>query len=235
MPMLRLVVLVAVLAGCAALAAQPTASAPAPVLASPSPAALASTPADVTLPPARTEGGKPLLQALRERQSQREFAAPPLPLQTLGDLLWATAGINRPDSGKRTIPSARNWQIVEVYAVTAEGAFRYDAKAHVLRGLLAGDLRPLTGKQPFVASAPLELVYVADEARIPADVAADQRVTYGAAETGFAVQNAYLFCASEGLATVVRAMFDREALSRALRLGPTLRIVLVQTVGFPAK
>lgn len=195
------------------------------------PALAPAGPDDVVLPAPRQEGGMPLRQALHERQSEREFASDSLPLQHLSDLLWAAAGVSRPESGKRTIPSAKNWQMVEVVAILPDGAYLYDAKANILRRLAKGDLRPLAGKQAFVASAPLNLVYVSDPLKLPIEVPEEDRILYGAVETGCIVQNVYLFCASEGLATVVRASVDRPVLAMALQLPLTHRITLVQTVG----
>ncbi|MBD3235931.1 MAG: SagB/ThcOx family dehydrogenase, partial [Candidatus Eisenbacteria bacterium] len=113
-------------------------------------AACAQEPADISLPSPRTSGGMPLRDALAQRQSTRSFSPAELSPQTLSDLLWAAAGINRPDAGKRTAPSARNWQEVSVYVVTAQGAYRYDAQANLLRAEVAADLRAATGKQSFV-------------------------------------------------------------------------------------
>lgn len=188
---------------------------------------------DITLPAPRMEGGKPLMEALKARHSSRDFTDQKLPDQVLADLLWAAAGINRPDSGKRTAPSARDWQEVEVYAVTEAGAYRYDAKANTLRAVVPGDLRKLTGNQSFVALAPLNLVYVADLSRMK-DAKPDDQALYTGADTGFISQNVYLFCASEGLATVVRGSVERQALAKALQLTEHQRIVLAQTVGYAA-
>jgi SagB-type dehydrogenase family enzyme len=184
------------------------------------------------LPPPQTTGGKPLMQALQERHSTREFASRPLAAQDLSNLLWAAAGINRADSGKRTAPSARDWREIDVYVATADGAYVYDAKTHALRQVLARDVRALTGKQDFVASAPLNLVYVADLRRMQ-DANAEDMNRYAAADTGFIAQNVYLYCASAGLNTVVRGLVDREALAAALGLSPHQQIVLAQTVGYP--
>jgi SagB-type dehydrogenase family enzyme len=173
------------------------------------------------------------MQALKERHSTREFSTRALPPQLLSDLLWAASGVNRPDSGKRTAPSARDWREIDVYVVMAEGAYRYDSPTHTLKRVVSGDLRKLTGVQDFVATAPLNLVYVADRDRM-SDAGAEQKVLYSAADTGFIAQNVYLFCASEGLATVVRGSVDRDALSVALGLGSHQQIILAQTVGYPA-
>lgn len=184
---------------------------------------------EVALPKPQTDGGKPLMQALRDRKSTRAFTSQKLPEQVLSNLLWAAWGTNRPDD-KRTAPSAMNKQEIDVYVVLAEGAYAYDAKAHALKPVASGDLRAQTGGQPFVKDAPLNLVYVADLAKMSGG--AEQAVWYGAA-AGFISQNVYLYCASEGLATVVRGMVDRTALAGPLSLRPDQRIVLSQTVGYP--
>lgn len=186
----------------------------------------------VQLPKPQAEGGKPLMQALKDRNSSRSFRADPLPLQVLSNLLWAAYGINRPDSGKRTAPSAKNWQEIDIYVATAEGLYLYDARGHMLKPVLPGDVRGLTGGQAFVREAPLDLVYVADFSRI-SGASAEDRDLYAAADTGFISENVYLFCASEGLATVVRGSIDRQALARAMKLRPDQRIILGQTVGYP--
>lgn len=186
----------------------------------------------IKLPKPQTDIGKPLMQVLNARQTAREFSEKPLPLQELSNLLWAAWGINRPDSGKRTAPSASNRQEIDVYAVTAEGAYLYDAKENTLIPAVAGDIRAQTGRQPFAATAPLNLVYVADYAKM-ANVPEENRVFLSAADTGFISQNVYLYCASQGLSTVVRAMVDKPALEKAMKLRPDQKVVLAQTVGYP--
>ncbi len=203
-----------------------------PALLLPRPSALGQELAPIQLPAPQIQGGKPLMEALRDRHSVRSFRPEDLPLQTLSNLLWAGFGVNRPESGGRTAPSAVNWQEVEIYLTTREGAYRYDARAHRLEPVRAGDFRALTGTVAFVATAPLNLVYVADLAKITRE-SAEEKTFYSAIDTGFIAQNVYLFCASEGLATVVRAQVDRDALARALGLGADQRIIVAQTVGFP--
>jgi SagB-type dehydrogenase family enzyme len=189
--------------------------------------------ASIKLPPPEMEGGKPLMQVLKERHSTREFATKPLPPQVLSNLLWAASGVNRPDSGKRTAPSARDWREIEVYVTTADGAYRYDPNTHMLKRELDKDVRKLTGVQDFVSTAAVNLVYVADLNRMQ-DAGADQQTFYSAADTGFIAQNVYLFCASAGLATVVRGSVNREALAAALKLNSHQKVILAQSVGYPA-
>jgi SagB-type dehydrogenase family enzyme len=195
-------------------------------------AASAADTTDITLPLPRMEGGKPLLQVLKERQSSRLFSTKPLPVQMLSDLLWAAFGINRPETGKRTAPSARNWQEMEVYAIMAQGAYLYDAKANTLRLIAKGDLRKLAGTQDFVGTAPLNLVYAADLTKLKTATPEDQALC-AANDVGFICQNVCLFCTSEGLATVVRGSVDKGTLATALNLSKEKKIMLAQTVGYP--
>jgi SagB-type dehydrogenase family enzyme len=188
----------------------------------------------VQLPAPQTDIGKPLMQALKLRGSSRSFDSKLLPLQELSNLLWAADGINRQESGKRTAPSAMNWQEVDVYVVLKEGAYLYDAKAQSLNPVVAGDLREATGRQGFTKEAPLNLVYVSDRSRM-SHANEEDRNLWGAVDVGFIAQNVYLYCASQGLAVVARGMVDRTLLGPALTLRPEQRIILAQTVGYPAE
>ncbi|PJB43157.1 MAG: nitroreductase [Comamonadaceae bacterium CG_4_9_14_3_um_filter_60_33] len=147
----------------------------------------------IVLPAANMSGGMPLMQALAQRQSQREFAPEPLPQQMLSNLLWAAAGLNRPALGGRTVPSALNAQEVDIYVA-------------------------------------LDLIMVADYARMKR-VPVAQRMAYAHTCAGAMAQNVYLYCASEELATVIRAWLDRDALAKAMGLGTEQQVLLSQTVG----
>lgn len=197
-------------------------------------AGYAAEPAPIQLPKPQMEGGKPLMQALKDRASARAFSAEKLPLQTLSNLLWAGFGINRPDSGRRTAPSAKNWQEIDVYVALQEGLYLYDAKGNRLVPVSGKDLRALTGMQTYVKDAALNLVFVADFSKVDQGGPFDKEVL-AAADTGFISENVYLFCASEGLATVVRAMIDKEALGKEMKLRPDQKIMLAQSVGYPVK
>jgi len=186
----------------------------------------------IHLPPADTSGGMPLMQALMERKSMRDFDPSPLSEQTLSDLLWAAAGINRPVLGGRTAPSAMNSQEVDVYAAFANGLFRYSAPAHLLRVVSAVDVRRMTGYQDFVDTAPLDLVYVSDHSRMKL-VPAASRASYAFVTAGAMAQNVSLYCASVGLGTVLRAWMDRTALAQAMGLNNDQEILLTQTIGRP--
>ncbi len=188
----------------------------------------------VPLPNPQTDGGKPLMRVLNERKSVREFSTEKLSPQILSNLLWAAFGINRPDDQKRTAPSARNWQEIDIYVTTADGFFLFDAKAHALKKLSDKDIRGSTGSQSFVATAQMNLVYVADLSKIEGTSAADKNF-YSAIDAGFIAENVYLYCASEGLGTVVRGSVDRDTLGKEMKLRPDQKIIVAQTVGYPKK
>ncbi len=185
---------------------------------------------DHVLPPPSLTGGMPLIAALACRQSRRDFSPEPLPEQTLSDLLWAAGGINRHDVGGRTTPSAMNSQEVMVYVAMPQGLFLYEPTRHVLQLTVASDVRRVTGNQDFVDTAPLDLIFVADHARMH-HVPAELREAFAFTAAGAMAQNVYLYCASEGLATVIRAWFDRQALSKAMGLQADHQLLLSQTVG----
>ena len=188
----------------------------------------------IPLPDPQMDGGRPLMQVLKDRSTSRSFSREKPPLQVLSNLLWAAFGINRPDSGKRTAPSAMNSQEIDIYVAVADGLYLYDAKAQLLRPILSEDIRALTGLQPFVSEAPVNLIFVADHSRMTR-ASQEDKDRYSAADTGFISENVYLFCASEGLATVVRGSIDRAALAKAMKLRPDQKIILAQTVGYPKK
>jgi nitroreductase len=189
----------------------------------------------IKLPPPQTDGGKPLMQALKLRQSTRGNYGPDtkLSMQVISNLLWAADGVNRPD-GKRTAPSAVDWQNIDIYVTTADGLFLYDARANELKVLGKEDVRAVAGTQDFVKSAPLNLIYVADMAKAkgfgPNAGVMPTAEVWSFAGTGAIAQNVYLFCASEGLACIVRAMVDADAITKTLKLRPDQKVMLAQTV-----
>ncbi|HUH65940.1 MAG TPA: SagB/ThcOx family dehydrogenase [Syntrophales bacterium] len=178
--------------------------------------------------------GNPLMEIIAKRNSSRQFSSEPLPENVLSNMLWAAFGINRPDTGKRTAPSAMNRQEIDVYVATAKGIYLYEARLHSLKLIAAGDLRALTGKQDFVKNAAVNLIYVADYSKMsgPTEQA---KALYTAADTGFISENVYLYCASAGLATVVRAYIDVPTLSVAMKLKDDQKIILAQSVGYPKR
>jgi len=185
----------------------------------------------INLPAPRMSGGQPLMEALAQRQSKRNFLPKDLPEQVLSNLLWAAFGINRPTLGKRTAPSASNAQEIDIYVSTPGGVFLYEAKDNRFKPVISEDIRGIASPQNFVKTAPVVLIYVADYRRMKGpDV---QKDFYSATDTGFISQNVYLFCASEQLATVVLGMVDKKVLKEKMGLSDEQHIILIQPVGYP--
>jgi nitroreductase len=194
--------------------------------------ATGASPKSIELPLPVKEGGQPLMEALAQRRSEREFMRADLPVPLLSNLLWAAWGVNRPD-GHRTAPSALNAQEIRLFVALPNGAYRYEADLHSLQCVAAADVRRVTGYQDFVDDAPIDLIYVADHSRMRM-VPAAQRESYASVAAGAIAQNVYLFAAGNGLATVIRAWIDRSGVSDALGLAHDEQVLLSQTVGFRA-
>lgn len=176
--------------------------------------------------PAKT-GRRTSLAGSLQRASTRDFDTQKnIDSQTLSNLLWAAWGYNRED--KRTAPSAMNRQEISLYIVTAQGVYLYDAKQNKLAEIAKGDFRENAGMQPFVHTAPLNIIFTADLEKAPGN---DMMFV----DCGFISQNIYLYCASVGLGTVVRGSFNGDELAKILKLNEKQKVVLTQTVGYPAK
>src|SRR3974390_1354027 len=180
------------------------------------------------LPPPRLDAGKPLMQALKLRRSTREYSDRPLSDQVLSGLVWAAFGINRP-SGDRTAPYWRHLMVIDIYTAMADGVWLYEPKRHVLIRHLPSDIRAQTGQQDFVGHAPLNLVYVAHGERMR-DISPEDRRLYASVDTGFIGQNVYLYCASEGLASVFRGAVDTQKLAHTMSLGDGQFVTFAQSV-----
>lgn len=183
----------------------------------------------IRLNPPDLNSGKLLMQALQERKSSRAYAERELPLQELSNLLWAANGINRPEEGKRTAPTSRNKQEMDVYIILKSGIFLYDAVRGILVPITEGDHRALAGTQEYVATAPVNLIFVSDLERLGGTKENQERVS--GMNAGYISQNVYLYCASANLATVARALIDKEKLAPVMKLRPGQLIMLGQSVG----
>jgi SagB-type dehydrogenase family enzyme len=187
----------------------------------------------IHLPPPETNVGLPLMQALSRRTSTKEFDEKIVSREHLSNLLWAAFGINRPDSGKRTAATAVNCQDIQIYVVLPTAAYVYDAQGHCLNPVVARDVRSLAATQTYAQVAAIQLVYVSDYSKM-ADSFKDKKPIYAAFHAGAISQNVYLYCASAGLATVVRDGVDREGLKDALKLNEHQVVVMAQSVGYAA-
>lgn len=178
---------------------------------------------DIKLTEPTKNGGKPLMEVLNSRKSDRTFIKKDLPIYMLSDLLWAAYGFNRED--KRTVPSSQNRQEINVYVMFKDGIYLYDAENNLLIKKFKGDFRKALGNQEYVMDAALNLIYVANM-----DKASNREAAY--TDTGFIAQNVYLYAASAGLGTVARGAFKRPDLHDALGLFDNEEITLTQSVGY---
>lgn len=183
---------------------------------------------NIALPQPEMEGGRGLMEVLAERESVRQYDAKPIDRQTLSNLLWAANGVNRPESGKRTAPSALNKQDILVYVLLESGSYLYDAPNNQLLWVSSEDLRKSSiGKQPNIGQAPVHLVLVSESHMF------GDRKDYCYVDAGIVSQNISLFCTSAGLATVPRGSMDSEALTKGLKLKETDLLILNHPVGYP--
>jgi len=188
---------------------------------------------NISLPAPNTKGGKPLMEALNDRQTKRDFSQQKLSDQQLSDLLWAGFGINRTESGRRTAPSAVNWQETDIYVSLESGVYLYDAKKNELTAVISGDHRKDMGKQNFTGDAAVMLVFVADYSKMGLVTPKENKDFYSAVDVGYISQNVYLFCSSENMSTVVLGMIDRDKIKELLKLKEDQKVILTQCVGFP--
>ncbi len=190
---------------------------------------------NIKLNPPDTDRGLPVMKALELRASAKEFDSKPLILQDLSDLLWAAIGINRPESGKRTAPSAINAQDIDVYVVMKKGIYLYNAQKHILEFVTEGDHRKLVAeKQKKFTNASLFCVMVSDVSRFR--FGDDEQKKIWSAENGAIVsQNISIFCASVGFSSRPRAYMDKEGLREVLKLKDSQTLILNNPVSYIKK
>jgi len=187
----------------------------------------------ITLPSAQKTGGMPVMEAFQLRKSQRSFSSKDLTTQQLSNLLWAAYGINRPD-GFRTVPAAKNWYEYDIYVLKSDGWYLYEVGKHALLKMGNEDLRIYGGTQDFVKAAPVILVYVADFGRMN-DTTDELRKFFSAVDVGYISQNVYLWCASEGLATIILGQVDKVKVREVLKLKANQQVILSQPVAYPGQ
>lgn len=192
----------------------------------------AQEPKIISLPKPDMQFPVSVMEAIQMRSSSRAFSDKALSYQEIANIVWAGNGINRPETGKRTAPSAHNWQDITLYVFLPEGVYLYLPKEHALQEVLHEDLRQLAGSQEYVKTTPLNIILVSDQAKMENTTAEDKALLSGA-DAAFVAENIYLYCAGKKLAVVVRAMIDRTTLSRKLHLSDEQKIILGQTIGFP--
>jgi hypothetical protein len=190
--------------------------------------------------------GLPFMETLSVKASTREWSDRDLSLQDISDLLWAANGINRPDEKKYTASSAQNAHDVDLYLFMRDGVYRYDADAHALEPVLAGDFRsqlmmtpPPRPKEaggpppppPPPSNPPIQIILVSDVSRFkfgPPEL----KPEWGAIDAGIVSQNISLFCATTGIKTRPRASVDKEKIKSLLNLNDTQYVFLNHPIGY---
>jgi nitroreductase len=188
-------------------------------------------------------GALSVREALAKRESIRTYSKTPVEDPQLLALLWAANGVNRPDVDGRTAPSWRTARDAEIYIARASGVDHFNAADSSLTNVSGQDIRGVLSPQPFVAAAPVVLIYVTELSRVLKAaglketaldaVTEDHRI---AAHVNAAVisQNVYLFCAAEGLGTCLVGGADRAAIAAALDLSAGQLVTYIQPVGHVA-
>lgn len=195
-----------------------------------------ATAQNIQLPSPQKEGGLTFAETVANRHSIREFdPSKELSLQQISNLLWSAAGINRPETGMRSNPTAMNSQEIDVYLFSKDGVYLYDPKANALIKRADGDHRSLVagGKafsQDFVMDAPISLVMVADTGKFEREGMAQSAAP--ALDAGIVSQNINLFCSANGLATVPRITMDTDAIKTLLSLNANHLPLINNPVGY---
>lgn len=190
---------------------------------------------NIKLPAPKKSGGKALMDCLNERQTDQNFDTKQLSLQDLSDLVWAANGINRPESGKRTVPTATNWQEMVLYVATADGIYRYNAEKHELELVKKGDFRKECGPQPFMSVAPVCFIYTADHNKEGRITNPEHQKEYSYHHVGYMAQSVYLVCAAKDMATVLIGSVNKEELAKVIGLPAKHIVIYTQPVGYKKK
>lgn len=187
---------------------------------------------DIRLPEPDMNGKTTLIQALKNRHSSRDFSDKEISDGVLSTVLWAACGINRPETGGITAPSAINAQDILVYVIRKDGAYLYEPKEHTLKKVSGKDLRrQVAGRQEFAAAAPVSLVLVSDHGKFGSHSQGASRM--GLIDAGYISQNICLICSALGFNTVPRMTMDTESLKKELKLDERYDFVVNSQIGYP--
>jgi nitroreductase len=209
-----------------------------PVAKMPASSSEAAASAKVPNPLPKPDGlGMSVGEALRSRRSARSYDADKKLTQgQIATLLWAAAGLTRPDpshpqGGKRTAPSAFGSASIDVYLTSAEGTFLYSHRDHALLQLDGGDLRARLAGADWAKEAPILLILVADLTRYPERAPPAERRDYAFADGAAAGENVYLAATALGLGTCL-TMSSGVEVGKLLGLVPDRQPLFAFPVGY---
>ena len=178
----------------------------------------------IKLPDPDIDENLSLYDALINRHSVRFYEQKNLSRQTLSNILWVAYGVNRED-GRRTIPTARNSKDLSVYVADKDGVWLYKAEKNELQQVTEENIMYAFGSQPFMKDVPAVLIYTGS----------DKEHNFSVMHAGSAYQNVELYAGATKLGCVVRAMFDKEAVAKALQLPVGQRVIVTQAIGYEKK
>ncbi len=174
----------------------------------------------------------------------RSFAAEPLSLGEVSQLLWAGAG-RRADSvsaASRSFPSAGGLYPVELFLVAGTvqklpaGVYRYDWSGHALERLRGGDRRRELAAaalaQSWMAGAPATFVVGVKEERTTGRYGERGARRYVPLDAGHSAQNIHLQAAALGLGTTAVGAFDDRRVRSVVGMGLVQPLLLIP-VGRP--
>lgn len=154
-----------------------------------------------------------------------------LSLDQVSSLLWNGLGFSRHVHGRAALP--RSWRPgLQVYALLAEGAYRYDLEEHRLDLVTPSDLRTLLNG-PGSRTAALQLLYVTAQA-CHADDAWEECGRLALEDVDRVAQHVAAWCSAQGLVAAATRNVAARARS-ALRLAPGEHVALAQRIDWPAQ
>ena len=185
--------------------------------------------AQIILPEPTPDDTQPYGIVTKERMTHRDFLDEKVPIEMMSNILWAAYGFNRPDEMRRTVPSARNAQELDIYVFNADGVFLYNAEKNYLELVLKEDHRKDISRQSFFEVASEAIVIVANHDRME-KFSADDRVFYSTIDAGYVSQQIYLMCANYHLGTVACGAINRDELGKLLKV-KNGRVLIAHPIG----
>ncbi len=146
----------------------------------------------IKLPEAQKDSND-LMKALSERRSNRAFSGAKLSEQEISNILWAAAGVSS-KTGKRTVPTAINKQLISVYVALEDGVYEYGAFDNTMKKISDKNLNTKL-------NAPMHILYAAPK---NGDDFHGMQTHFGLMHVGSMYQNVALYCTLAGLNNVVK-------------------------------
>ena len=159
------------------------------------------------------------------------------------ELLYCAYGnshTNQMNQTLKTAPSAVALFPLEFYLLFKEGIFYYDPEKNELIPCVEGDHRDkISMGQSFVKNAHFNLLIFANMKKKAPNERADKilnmdpsyRIKFACLDAGHCSQNVLLYCASENLKCVVRAMGDSGYFKKLLKKGNDYEYIISICIG----